>query len=79
MVKCIFSIKQGVIDIPSGESCVPFMSEIAEDFNSKLKYKSKNEMTFLSQADSKHNLTKYYLDKYALMSSKYLYMFFTNI
>jgi hypothetical protein len=29
-------------------------------------------MTFLAQADSKHHLTKSYLDKYPLMTSKRL-------
>ena len=33
---------------------------------------SKNEMTFLAQADSKHHLTKTSFDKYPLMSSKRL-------
>jgi LAGLIDADG endonuclease len=72
-VKCIFSIKQRVIDKPTGNSCVPFMSKIAELFQCKIiKYKSKNEMTFLAQANSKHYLTKSYFDKYPLMTSKRL-------
>jgi LAGLIDADG DNA endonuclease family protein len=72
-VKCTFSIKQRVIDKPTGDSCVPFMLKIAELFQCKIiKYKSKNEMTFLAQADSKHYLTKSYFDKYPLMTSKHL-------
>lgn len=72
-VKCTFSIKQRVIDKPTGDSCVPFMSKIAKLFQCKIiKYKSKNEMTFLAQANSKHYLTKSYFDKYPLMTSKRL-------
>lgn len=71
-VKCIFSIKQRVIDKPTGDSCVPFMSKIAEFFQCNVKYESENEITFLAQADSKHHLTKFYFDKYPLMTSKRL-------
>lgn len=71
-VKCTFSIKQRVIDKPTGDSCVPIMSKIAEFFQCNVKYESKNEMTFMAQADSKHHLTKYYFDKYPLMTSKHL-------
>lgn len=74
-VKCIFSIKQRVIDKYTGYSCVPFMSKIADLFQCKIKYESKNEMTFLvqaqAQANSKHPLIKCYFDKYPLMTSKY--------
>lgn len=48
------------------------MTEIADFFKSNINYASNNEMTFLVQANSKHNLTKSYFDKYPLMSSKYL-------
>lgn len=72
-VKCTFSIKQRVIDKPTGDSCIPIMSKIAELFQCKIiKYKSKNEMTFLAQANNKHYLTKSYFDKYPLMTSKRL-------
>ena len=72
-VKCTFSIKQRVIDKPTGDSCVSFMSKIAELFQCKIiKYKFKNEMTFLAQANSKHYLTKSYFDNYPLMTSKRL-------
>lgn len=55
-VKCTFSIKQIVIDKPPGDFCV--MTEIANLFKCKIKYERENEMPFLAQADSKHNLTK---------------------
>lgn len=71
-VKCIFSIKQRATDKPTGDSCVPFMTEIAIFFKCKIIYKSANEITFLAQADSKHHLISYYFDKYPLMTSKYL-------
>ena len=71
-VKCTFSIKQRVIDIPTGLSCIPFMTEIANLFQCKIKYQYNNEMRFLAQADSKHYITKSYFDKYSLMTSKYL-------
>lgn len=71
-VKCSFSIKQRVIDKPTGLSCVPFMTEIADLFECNINYKAINEMVFLVQADSKHYLTKSYFDKFPLMSSKHL-------
>jgi hypothetical protein len=71
-VKCTFSIKQRVIDEPTGGDCVPFMSEIADLFKCKINYKGVNALTFLAQADNKHDLTKSYFDKFPLMSSKYL-------
>jgi hypothetical protein len=48
------------------------MLKIANFFQCNINYKSKNEMTFLAQADSKHYLTKSYFDKYPLMTSKHL-------
>jgi len=71
-VKCIFSIKQKVIDKSTGDYCVPFMSKIANFFQCKIRYESNNEMTFLAQADSKHHLTKSYFNNYPLMTSKHL-------
>jgi len=71
-VKCTFSIKQRVIDKPTGLSCVPFMTEIADLFQCKINYKSNNAMTFLVQADKKHYLTKTYFNRYPLMTSKWL-------
>jgi len=71
-VKCIFSIKQRVIDKGTGDSCIPFMSKIAKIFQCNIQYESENQMTFMAQADSKHYLTKSYFDKYPLMTSKHL-------
>ena len=71
-VKCVFSIKQRVVDKPTGDSCVFFMSKIAEFFQCNVKYASVNETVILAQADSKHYLTKSYFNKYPLMTSKYL-------
>lgn len=71
-VKCIFSIKQRVIDKLIGDSCVPIMSKIAQFFQCNVRYESDNEMSFQAQADSKHYLTKSYFDKYPLMTSKHL-------
>lgn len=71
-VKCIFSIKQRVIDKASGESLVPIMTKIAKLFECKINYKSTNEMTFMVQANNKHSLTTSYFYKYPLMTSKYL-------
>lgn len=71
-VKCIFSIKQRKFDKPTGDSCVPFMSNIANYFKCSLKYPSENEITFLAQADGRHYLTKSYFDRYPLMTNKRL-------
>jgi len=71
-VKCIFSIKQRVIDIPTRLSCITFMTEIANLFQCNIKYQYSNEMRFLVQADNRHHITKNYFDKYPLMTSKYL-------
>ena len=71
-VKCIFSIKQRAIDKFTGDSCVPFMTIIADLFKCNIKYVSKNEITFLVQADNKHYLTKSYFNKFPLMTSKRL-------
>ena len=71
-VKCTFSIKQRVVYNLTGDSFVPIMKKIADFFQCKLKYESKNEVTFQAQTDSKHYLIKSYFDKYLLMTSKYL-------
>ena len=71
-VKCTFSIKQRIIDKPTGLSCLPFMTDIADFFQSKINYKADNAMIFLVQADSKHYLTKSYFYMYPLMTSKRL-------
>ena len=71
-VKCTYSIKQSIIYPLTGESCIPFMTKIAEFFQCKINIKLDNSITFLAQADNKHYLTKDYFDKYPLMTSKYL-------
>jgi AAA+ superfamily predicted ATPase len=71
-VKCTFSIKQRVIDKPTGLSCISFKTEIGNLFQCNIKYQYNNEMRFLAQADSKHHIIKHYFDKYPLMTSKYL-------
>jgi hypothetical protein len=71
--KCIYSIRQRIIDQPTGESCVPFMSEIADLFKCNITYVGgRNILGFLAQTNNKHFLTKSYFDKYPLMTSKYL-------
>jgi len=69
-VKCIFSIKQRVVDKPTNLSCIVFMTEIADLFKCNINYKYDNEMTFCAGADSKHYITKNYFDEYPLMTSK---------
>jgi LAGLIDADG DNA endonuclease family protein len=68
----MFSIKQRTIDKPTGDSCVSFMTEIANLFQCKINYTSVNAITFIAQADNKQLLTKSYFNNYPLMSSKYL-------
>jgi hypothetical protein len=69
-VKCSFSINQKVIDKPTGLSCLPFMSEIANLFQCKINFIGENLMVFRVSANSKHYLTKFYFDKFPLMTSK---------
>jgi len=72
-VKCMFTIAQRVIDKPTGLSCVPFMTEMADTFQCKINYyKPENKMAFVSTANNKHYLTRSYFVKYPLMSSKHL-------
>lgn len=71
-VKCMFSIVQRVIDKSTGDSCVSFMTDIADLFKCKINYKGVNGITFYATTNSKHYLTKSYFDKYPLMTSKYL-------
>jgi len=70
--KYIFSIKQRVIDKPTGDYCEPFMLKIAKFFLCNIKYETENVMTFLVQANSKHHKVKSYFEKYPLMTSKHL-------
>lgn len=69
-LKCVFSINQIIIDKPTGDSFLPIMTKIANFFECKIHYKAANEITFLVQADSKHNLATTYLDKYPSMTRK---------
>ena len=71
-VKCSFTIVQNMIYKPTGESCIPFMTEIANLFECKLNYRKYNALVFIVGANSKHCLVRNYFDKYPLMSSKYL-------
>jgi hypothetical protein len=78
-VKCTYSIKQSKIYLPTEESCVPFMTKIADFLQCKLNYKLDNTITFLAQSDSKYFLIKSYFNKYPRMTSKYLnYLCFIN-
>ena len=69
-VKCTFSINQKVIDKPTGLSCLPFMTEIANFFQCKINFNGVNIMVFRVSANSKHYLIKSYFDKYSLMTNK---------
>jgi hypothetical protein len=72
-VKCIFSIKQRLIDKLSGDSCLPLMTELADLFQCVIyTSKTENSINFKVQATSKHHLVKSYFDKYPLMTSKRL-------
>lgn len=71
-VKCGFAITQSTMYKLTGESCVPFMTDIANLFQCKLNYRAGNTIAFVAGADSKHNLTINYFSKYPLMSSKYI-------
>ena len=72
IVKCSFSINQRIIDKSTGLSCVPFMTKIADLFQYKIYYKTKNAIVFIANVNNKHYLVKSYFDKFPLMSSKYL-------
>jgi hypothetical protein len=69
-LRCVFSIKQRLIDKLSGDSCLLFMEKIADLFQSKIYFTSENAIEFKVQATSKHYLTKLYFNKYPLMTSK---------
>ena len=70
-VKCCFSIKQRVIDKPTGDNCIAFFREVADLFQCNINFKAKNEMVFCAQSDKNHHLTTCYFDKHPLMTSKY--------
>lgn len=71
-VRCTFSINQRITDKPTGLSCVPFMTEIANLFECNINYPKINQMALVAGANSKHGLTKLYFNKFPLMSSKLL-------
>jgi hypothetical protein len=71
-VKCIYSIKQRIIDKATKENCIPFMANIANLFQCNINQKSPNIIGFFAQANNKHYLVKSYFDNYPLMTSKYL-------
>jgi len=72
IVKCSFSINQRIIDKSTGDSCVPFMTEIADLFKCKIYHKMENAIVFIANANNNHYLIKSYFDKYPLMTSKHL-------
>lgn len=61
-VKCVFSIKQRVIDKSTGDYFLPIMTKIA-NFFWIVKSILNQQITFLAQADSKHNWITSYFDK----------------
>jgi len=69
-VKCTFSINQRIIDKPTGLSCVPFMTEIADLFKCNINFPKGNVMALVAGANSKHFLTKLYFNEFPLMGSK---------
>lgn len=71
-VRCNFSINQRLIDKLTGDSCLPFMTEIANFFECKIHCIPNNKIEFRVQTNNKHYLTKLYFDKYPLMTSKRL-------
>jgi len=71
-LRCVFSIKQILIDKLSGDSCLLFMEKIADLFQRKIYFTSVNAIEFKVQNTSKHYLTKLYFNKYPLMTSKRL-------
>lgn len=80
-VQCVFSINQNEIYKKTNESCVPFMTSIANYFNCNLNYKkatsdlfkeSAKLVVFYVQSNKKHSTVIDYFNKYPLMSSKHL-------
>jgi hypothetical protein len=71
-VKCLFRINQRLEDKLTNDSCLPFMIEITNLFQSNINYISDNAIGFTVSANNKHYLTKLYFDKYPLMTSKHL-------
>lgn len=85
-VQCVFSINQSELNRNTGESNVPFMTELAlfwGFFLVNLNHKVANStlfkepaplffVFFFAQSDRKHYIITSYLTKFPLMSSKYL-------
>lgn len=80
-VQCVFSLNQSELNRVTGESNVPFMTELAQFFKVNLNHKVANSplfkepaktIVFFAQSDSKHYIITSYLTKFPLMSSKYL-------
>lgn len=80
-VRCVFSINQSEVSRLTGESNVPFMSDVAKLFQVNLLHKiekasaskgSTNSIGFFAQSDAKHYIIVGYLSKFPLMSSKHL-------
>ena len=80
-VQCVHSINQSELNRVTGESNVPFMTELANFFKVNLNYKVENsplfkepakKVLFFAQSDRKHYIIVSYLTKFPLMSSKYL-------
>ena len=80
-VKCVFSINQSETNRISGESNIPFITEIAKFFKVNLLYKTEKsvifkkpakKIEFYAQSDKNHSIIISYLNNYPLMSSKHL-------
>jgi hypothetical protein len=80
-VQCVFSLNQSELNRVTGESNVPFMTELAPFFYVNLNHKVANSplfkepaktIVFFAQSDRKHYIITSYLTKFPLMSSKYL-------
>jgi len=80
-VQCVFSLNQSELNRVTGESNVPFMTELAKFFQVNINYKVENyalfkepakKVLFFAQSDKKHYIITSYLTKFPLMSSKYL-------
>lgn len=84
-VQCVFSINQSEFNRTTGESNVPFMTELASFFQVNLNYKLATSplfkkpaklLVFFSQSDRRHHIIATYLTNFPLMYSKYLNFFF---
>ena len=80
-VQCVFSINQSELNRVTGESNVPFMTELAKLFQVNLLHKIEKasisrgpakSISFFAQSDAKHYIIVAYLSRFPLMSSKHL-------